>query len=198
MESTKTSNLELRKLIGAAMLTAVAYALQLLEFPAPLSPTFAKMDLSDLPALIGSFAYGPWWGVIIEGVKNAIHLTRTATAGVGELANFLIGSALVLPAGLIYKHNKTRKSALIGCIVGSVSMGVIAAAANYFILLPMFESFAPIDQIIQMFADIMPIIRTKLDVVLLNALPLNMVKGFVISLITMLLYKRISPILKGA
>ena len=179
------------------MLAAVAFVLQFLEFPVPLSPSFARMDLSDLPALVGSFAYGPLWGIVIEAVKNALHLMKTATGGVGELANFLMGSALVLPAGLIYQRNKSRKTALAGCLVGSICMGVAAALTNYFILLPLFETFMPMDQLIQSFADILSFIHTKLDVVLLNALPFNLLKGLGISLITMLIYKRLSPILKG-
>ena len=137
----KHANRNLRTLVGAAMLSAVAFVLQFLEFPVPLSPSFAKMDLSDLPALIGAFAYGPLWGVVIEAVKNALHLFQTQTGGVGELANFLMGSALVLPAGLIYARKKSRRTALIGCLVGSISMGIVSALANFFILLPMFEMF---------------------------------------------------------
>ena len=187
----------LRKLVGTAMLAAVAFVLQFLEFPMPLSPSFAKFDLSDLPALIGAFAYGPLWGVVIEAVKNALHLFQTQTGGIGELANFLMGAALVFPAGLIYQNHKSRKTALIGCVVGSLCMGIMAAIANYFILLPMFEIFMPIDEVIAAFAAVIPFIRTKLDVVLLNALPMNILKGLVVSLITMLLYKRLRPILKG-
>lgn len=190
-------NKKLRKLVGTAMLAAVAFVLQFLEFPMPLSPSFAKFDLSDLPALIGAFAYGPLWGCVIEAVKNALHLFQTQTGGIGELANFLMGAALVFPAGLIYQKHKSRKTALIGCVVGSLCMGVMAALANYFILLPMFEIFMPIDEVIAAFAAVIPFIHTKLDVVLLNALPMNILKGLVVSLITMLLYKRLSPILKG-
>ena len=190
-------NKKLRKLVGTAMLAAVAFVLQFLEFPMPLSPSFAKFDLSDLPALIGAFAYGPLWGVVIEAVKNALHLFQTQTGGIGELANFLMGAALVFPAGLIYQKHKSRKTALIGCTVGSLCMGVMAALANYFILLPMFEIFMPMDEMIEAFAAVIPFIHSKLDVVLLNALPLNILKGLVVSLVTMLLYKRLSPILKG-
>ena len=190
-------NKNLRKLVGSAMLAAVAFVLQFLEFPMPLSPSFAKFDLSDLPALIGAFAYGPLWGVVIEAVKNAVHLFQTQTGGIGELANFLMGAALVFPAGLIYQKHKSRKTALIGCTVGSLCMGVMAALANYFILLPMFEIFMPMDEMIEAFAAVIPFIHSKLDVVLLNALPLNILKGLVVSLVTMLLYKRLSPILKG-
>jgi len=193
MKNTRT-----RKIIGAAMLAAVSFVLQFLELPMPLSPAFARFDFSDLPALIGAFAYGPLWGVVVELVKNLLHLTVSATGGIGELANFAIGAALVFPAGLVYKKHKSRKTALLGCVVGSLCMGVMAAVMNYFVLLPLFQMFMPMEEMIAAFAAFVPIIRTKLDVVLLNALPLNILKGAVISLVTMLLYKRLSPILKGA
>ncbi len=200
MSSERKMNPSSRKLhtmIGTAMLSAVAFVLQFLEFPMPLSPAFAKMDFSDLPALIGAFAYGPLWGMVIEAVKNALHLMQSATGGIGELANFLMGSALVFPAGILYKYQKSRRTALIGCLTGSVCMGFMSALTNYYILLPLFEVFMPIEQMIQAFAEFIPFIHTKLDVVLLNALPMNTIKGLLVSLVTMLLYKRLSPILKG-
>ena len=153
--------------------------------------------LLDLPALIGAFAYGPRWGVVIEAVKNALHLMQSATGGVGELANFLIGSALVVPAGIIYMKNKCRRNALIGCIVGSFCMGIAAALANYYILLPLFQTFMPMDEMIAAFAAFIPVIDSKRDIVLLSALPMNILKGLMISLVTTLIYKRLSPILKG-
>ena len=190
-------NIRTRKIIGAAMLAAVSFVLQFLELPMPLTPAFARFDFSDLPALIGAFAYGPIWGVVIELVKNLLHLTVSSTGGVGELANFVMGAALVFSAGLIYKKHKSRKMALIGCFVGSVCMGVMAAVMNYFVLLPLFQMFMPMEEMIAAFAAFVPFIRTKLDVVLWNSLPMNILKGAVISLITMLLYKRLSPLLKG-
>ena len=192
MKNTRT-----RKIIGAAMLAAVSFVLQFLELPMPLSPAFARFDFSDLPALIGALAYGPVWGVVIELIKNILHLMRSATGGVGELANFLMGAALVLPAGLIYKRRKSRRTALIGCIAGSLCMGVMAALMNYLVLLPLFQMFMPMEEMIAAFASFIPLIDSKLDVVLLNALPMNILKGVVISLVTMLLYKRLSPILTG-
>ena len=190
-------NKRTRKIISAAMLAAVSFVLQFLELPMPLSPAFARFDFSDLPALIGAFAYGPLWGVVIELIKNLLHLMRSATGGVGELANFLMGAALVLPAGLIYKRHKSRKRALIGCVAGSLCMGVMAALMNYFVLLPLFQMFMPMEEMIAAFESVIPFIDSRLDVVLWNALPMNILKGAVISLITMLLYKRLSPILKG-
>ena len=97
----------------------------------------------------------------------------------------------------IYKRHKTKKTALIACILASVVMGIAAALANYFILLPLFESFMPLDQLIASFAEFLPFIHTKLDVVLFNAFPFNLLKGLVIGGVTMLIYKRLTPILKG-
>lgn len=197
METTVKAS-KLRTITGVAVLSAIAFILAYFEFPVPLSPSFARMDISDLPALIGAFAYGPLAGVLIELVKNALQLTSTATAGVGELANFIMGGVFVFVAGLIYRKNKNKKTALIACLIASLAMGVTAAVVNYFILLPAFEAFMPLNELIASFGEFMPFIRTKLDVVLFNALPFNLLKGLAISAVTMLIYKKLSPILKGA
>lgn len=186
-----------RKVTITAMLAAISYILAFVEFPVPLSPAFARMDVSDFPALIGAFAFGPFFGVMIEFVKNGLQLLSTSTGGVGELANFLMGSSYVLTAGLIYKWHKTKRAAVISCAAASVAMGITAAITNYFILLPMFETFMPLDQIIESFGMFIPFIKTKLDVVLYNAFPFNLLKGLLIGAFTMLVYKRLTPVLKG-
>ena len=196
-KSRKTAVLSVRTISMTAMLSAVAYLLAFVEFPVPLSPSFARMDLSDFPALIGAFAFGPLSGLLIELVKNTLQLLTTSTGGIGEIANFLMGAAYVVTAGFIYKRHKTKKTALLACITASFVMGAAAALANYFILLPLFESFMPLDQLITSFAEFLPFIRTKLDVVLFNAFPFNLLKGLVIGGFTMLTYKRLTPILKG-
>ncbi len=193
----KPSIQNVRMLTMTAVLSAIAFVLAFFEFPVPLSPSFARMDLSDLPALIGAFAYGPVSGVLIELVKNALQLLTSSTGGIGELANFIMGSSFVVAAGLIYKHHKTKKTAILACLIASVIMGVVATVVNYFILLPVFEAFMPLDQLIASFGEFMPFIKTKLDVVLFNAFPFNLLKGIGISIVTMLLYKRLTPILKG-
>ncbi|MCD8338085.1 MAG: ECF transporter S component [Lachnospiraceae bacterium] len=169
-----------------AMLAAISYILAFVEFPVPLSPSFAKMDLSDFPALIGAFAFGPVCGVMIELVKNALQMVSTSTGGVGEFANFLMGGSYVLTAGMIYKWHKTKKMAMFSCVIASIVMGIVAALANYFILLPLFETFMPLDQLIASFEAFIPFIHTKLDVVLYNAFPFNLLKGLVIGAFTML------------
>lgn len=193
----KPSIQNVRMLTMTAVLSAIAFVLAFFEFPVPLSPSFARMDLSDLPALIGAFAYGPVSGVLIELVKNALQLLTSSTGGIGELANFIMGSSFVVAAGLIYRHHKTKKTAILACLIASVIMGVVATVVNYFILLPVFEAFMPLDQLIASFGEFMPFIKTKLDVVLFNAFPFNLLKGIGISIVTMLLYKRLTPILKG-
>lgn len=193
----KTSIQNVRMLTITAVLSAISFILAFFEFPVPLSPSFARMDLSDLPALIGAFAYGPMSGILIEFVKNALQLFTSSTGGIGELANFIMGSSFVVTAGLIYKSHKTKKTAMMACLIASVTMGIVAAIVNYFILLPVFEAFMPLDRLIASFGEFIPFIKTKLDVVLFNAFPFNLLKGIGISIVTMLLYKRLSPILKG-
>lgn len=170
MRTVSATKISVRTITMTALLSAIAYILAFLEFPVPLSPAFARMDLSDFPALIGAFAFGPVAGLLIELVKNALQLFSTSTGGVGELANFLMGASFVFTAGLIYGCHKTKKMAWISGIVGSIVMGIVAAAANYFILLPLFEQFMPLEQLIASFGEFIPFIHTKLDVVLYNAL----------------------------
>ena len=186
--------LSARMITMTAVLAAVSYILAFFEFPVPLSPSFARMDLSDYPALIGAFALGPVCGVLVEFVKNALQLLSSSTGGVGELANFLMGSSYVAVAGLIYRHNKTKKGAISALVAGSFSMGIAAAIANNFILLPLFENFMPLDQLIASFGEFLPFIQTKLDIVLYNVFPFNLIKGLVIGGFTMLTYKHIRGI----
>ena len=193
----RAAALNIRTITMTALLSAMAYVLAFVEFPVPLSPSFAKMDLSDFPALIGAFALGPISGLLIELVKNTLQLLTTSTGGIGEIANFLMGASYVVAAGVIYKHRKTKETALLACVAASLVMGIAAALANYFILLPLFETFMPLDQLIASFGAFLPFIHTKLDIVLFNALPFNILKGLVIGGFTMLTYKRLTPILKG-
>lgn len=196
LTAKKHTSSNTRTITMTGMLAAISYILAFLEFPVPLSPAFARMDLSDFPALIGAFAFGPVCGLMIELVKNGLQLFSTSTGGVEELANFLMGGSYVLAAGFFYKRNKTKKNAVISWILASIVMGITAALTNYFILLPMFEAFMPLDQVIASFGAFIPFIRTKLDVVLFNAFPFNLLKGLVIGALTMLVYKRLTPVLK--
>ena len=192
-----TNRISTRTITMTALLAAVSYVLAFAEFPVPFSPPFARMDFSDFPALIGAFAFGPAAGVLIELIKNALQTLSTSTGGVGELANFLMGASFVFTAGFIYQMHKTKKTAWIAGMAGSVVMGIVAALVNYYILLPLFEQFMPLDQLIASFEAYIPFIHSKRDIVLYNAFPFNLLKGVVISIVTMFVYKRLRPILKG-
>ena len=155
---SKPSLSNVRTMTMIAVLSAISFVLAFIEFPVPLSPSFARMDLSDLPALIGAFAYGPLSGLCIELIKNVLQLFTTSTGGIGELANFIMGASFVVSAGSIYQFHKTKKMALVACLIGSVIMGITAAVVNYYILLPLFESFMPLDQLIASFKEFIPFI----------------------------------------
>lgn len=187
-----------RYMTVTAMLSAVAFALMFFEFRIPfLVPSFIQMDLSELPALIGAFAMGPWYGVIICLIKNLIHLLITTTGGVGELSNFILGAAFVLPAGLIYQRKKTKKNAVIGSVLGAAFMALLSVASNYFIVYPVYTAFLPMDTILAMYQEILPSADTLLKCLVIFNMPFTFVKGMLSVIITLLIYKHISPIIKG-
>ena len=194
-QTTKAVNV--RYLTVTAMLSAVAYSLMVLDFSVPFMPGFIKMDLSELPALIGSFSMGPLCGVMICLVKNVLHLFITTTGGVGELSNFILGVAFVLPAGLIYKHKKTRKTALAGSLLGAVIMAVFSVVSNYFLVYPVYYNFMPEDRILAAYQLILPSMKSILQCLICFNMPFTFVKGLFSVVITFLVYKHISPILKG-
>lgn len=180
-----------------AMLSAVAFVLMFLDFPIPfLIPNFVKMDVSELPALLASFALGPAYGVAVCLVKNLIHfITMTTTGGAGELCNFLLGVCFVFPAGLIYQRQKSRKTALIGVLAGAVIMALLSIPCNYFISYPVYSKFMPIDAILEMYRAIRPTSGGLLECLVVFNAPFTLLKGLLTSLLCFLIYKPLSPIL---
>ena len=189
----------IRKLCVIGIMSAVSAVLMMLSFNIPIMPSFIKMDFSELPALITAFSIGPIAGVIVCLLKNLINLPFSTTAGVGELSNFVLGVALVLPAGLIYKKMKTRAGALIGSSIGSLIMAVFSIPWNYFVTYPAYVKILnfPLEAILGMYRAINPNVNGLLQALLIFNLPYTFCKGLVISLLTFLLYKRLSPIIKG-
>ena len=194
----RNSNLT-RKLAITGIMSAVSAVLMMLSFNIPIMPSFIKMDFSELPALITAFSIGPVWGVAVCLIKNLVNLPFTTTAGVGELSNFILGVMLVLPAGLIYQKNKTRVGALIGSAIGSLIMAVVSIPWNYYITYPAFVKILnfPLEAILGMYQKINPSVDGLLQALLVFNLPYTFCKGLLISLLTFLIYKRLSPILKG-
>ena len=196
--SKTEKRVNVRYLTVTAMLSAIAYILMFLDFSVPFMPGFIKMALSELPALIGSFAMGPLCGVVVCLIKNVLHLFITSTGGVGELSNFILGVAFVLPAGLIYKHKKNRRTALIGSIAGALFMGIFSVVSNYFLVYPVYYNFMPQDVILAAYQAILPSVKNILQCLICFNMPFTIVKGLFSVVITFLTYKHISPILKGS
>ena len=196
-KSAAASKMNVRYLTVTAMLSAIAFILMFLDFSVPVMPNFIRMDLSELPALIGAFAMGPACGVWVCLVKNLLHLFMTSTGGVGELSNFVLGAAFVLPAGLIYKYKKNKKSAITGALIGALCMALFSFPANYFVVYPIYSKMMPMDVIIGAYQAIVPSVKELWQCLLFFNVPFTFVKGLFSVLITMVVYKKISPILKG-
>ena len=198
---SNTSN-KTRKLVEIGMLGAIATVLMLFEFPIPfIAPPFYELDFSEVPVLVGAFALGPMAGATIELVKILINLliNGTATAFVGEIGNYLLGCSFIIPAALIYKKHKSKKNALIAMIIGTIAMTVFGCFLNAYILLPTYATAfgMPIDAIGGMGSAINANINDVMTFVIIAVAPFNIIKGIIVSVITLLIYKHISPILKG-
>ena len=187
-----------RSIALAGIFSAFAAVLHLLDFPMPFAPGFYKLDFSEVPVLVGSYALGPTAGVMIEFIKILLKLVikGTSTAFIGDLANFVVGCSFILPASIIYRFNRTRKSAFISCIAGTLTITVFGTVFNAVYLLPAFSAFygMPMQTLIDMGTAINSGITNVATFVVLAVAPLNLVKGAAVSLITMLLYK---PLMKA-
>lgn len=186
-----------KKMVCTSLLSAMAAVLMYIDTALPIFPMFLKLDISDLPALIGTFAFGPGTGILIEAIKNVIHSLSSSTAGIGELANFIMGTALVVPAGVVYRRDRTKTGAIKGLAVGTISTAAVAAATNAFILLPFYSNFIPLEKIIKLSSSVIPIITDVPSLILYGVVPFNLLKGFLVSFVTFILYKRIGEILPG-
>lgn len=191
-----------RKLAMIGMFSAIAMILHVLDFPIFFAPGFYKMDFSELPILVGSFAFGPVAGVMMEFVKILLKLCikGTSTAFIGDLANFVVGCSLIIPASTVYSFKKTKKSAIIACIVGTLVMTVFGTAFNAVYLLPAFSKFygMPLDAILAMGAEVNPLAKegSIVSFVVACVAPMNLIKGTLVSVVTLLIYKPLSPIIK--
>ena len=188
-----------RKLVGTAMLSAVGAILMYIGIKLPFMPSFITLDMADLPALIGSFAYGPARGAVICVLKNLLHLLiqGSQTGGVGEISNALLGIFFVVPAGLIYNKIKSKKGAFIGALVGAVAMAVMSIFSNYYFVYPVYTNFMPMDAIIAAYSAINPKVTNLWQALIMFNMPFTFMKGMISLAISMLIYKPLSPILKG-
>ncbi|MGN1480134.1 MAG: ECF transporter S component [Acutalibacteraceae bacterium] len=190
-------NKNLRKVTVTAILAALSSALMFISFSVPLMPSFIKLDFSELPALIASFSLGPMYGVCVVLVKNLVNVFFSTTGGVGELSNFILGAVFVFTAGMIYKKKKCRSYALIGAVVGSFLMAAISLISNYYIVYPIYQNFMPLEAIMGLYQAIYPGVKNLWQALLVFNVPFTFIKGMLSTLITFIIYKKISPIIKG-
>jgi riboflavin transporter FmnP len=170
----------------------------LIERPVPLlMPSFIKFDFSDLPALIGAFAMGPLCGVFVELIKNLLHMMVSGSFGVGELSNFMLGAVFTGVAGLVYKFNRNRRGALIGAIAGAVAMAAFSFPSNLYIVYPVYYNFMPKETIYEAYHTILSSVDSVEESLLVFNVPFTFVKGLIDVLITFMIYKPVSPLLKG-
>ena len=188
--------------VVAGMLSAVAFILMFIEMPVPIIiPSFIKMDISDLPALLGSFALGPVYGIVISFLKNLLIMIikGSQSAGVGELSNFILGAVFTFLAGYIYKKKKSRGRALAGAVIGALTMALVSLPSNYFVVYPAYVKFygLPMDAIIGMYQVILPAADSLLKCLVIFNIPFTFVKGMIDVILCFIIYKPLSPILHG-
>lgn len=199
MEPKQNAKWTARKLAVTAIMAAVATVLMFFSFSVPLVPSFLKLDFSEFPALIASFALGPVSGAAVCFLKNLINLFSSSTGGAGELCNFLMGLTFVVPAGLIYRRNKTFKGAVAASLIGALIMAVCSVPLNYFISYPAYAVFFHMttDKVMALYQAILPSVKTLPQALVIFNAPFTLVKGLCDVLLTFLIYKRISPVIKG-
>jgi riboflavin transporter FmnP len=193
-----SSRSKTHRLTVTAMLSAVSTILMFLDFSVPFMPTFIKLDVSELPALLASFSLGPWYGVAVCFIKNLINCLRTSTGCVGEFCNFMLGAIFVFIAGAIYQrfhHHKSRRGALIGALAGAAAMAVLSVPVNYFITYPIYAKLMPMDAIIGLYQQINPSVNGLLSCLVTFNMPFTFVKGLLDVGLCFLIYKPLSPLL---
>lgn len=190
-----------RKVAVIGVFSAIAVILHIFDFPVPFAPGFYKLDFSEIPVLIGAFAFGPVAGVMTEFIKILLKLVikGTSTAFVGDLANFVVGCSFILPASIIYHFKKTRMNAIFACVVGTITITICGTLLNAVYLLPAFAALygTPMENLIAAGTAINPRITDVTSFVILAVAPMNLLKGFLVSLVDILVYKKLSPVLKG-
>lgn len=188
-----------KKITSLALLSAIAAILYFVETVVPFMPSFLKLDISEIPVLLGAFAFGPGSVVMIELIKNLIHLPFTTTAGVGELANFLAGSVFAGTAGIIYRFLKNKKGAVLAMAAGTIMMTIFTSLFNYYFLLDFYVRFYGMSMadIISMTKAVNFYVKDIYSMIAFVFIPFNLFKGILISVITAVIYKRVSPFLHG-
>lgn len=189
----------IRRITVTGILAGVATVLMMMSFSVPFMPSFIKLDISELPALLAAFAFGPVEGVMVCLIKNIINAFFSSTGGVGELSNFILGCAFVVPAGILYKYGKNRKFALIGSAVGAASMAVASLPINFYVMYPTYMTVMgfELNAIVGAYQAIYPGVNGLFACLALFNVPFTFLKGTIDVVLTFVIYKRLSGLLHG-
>jgi riboflavin transporter FmnP len=197
---TFTTKQRINWIAKSGILAAVAIVLMLIELQLPLMPDFLKFDFSEVPVVLAAFALGPVSAIFIELIKNLAHLIIKGPVafGIGQLSNFLVGCAFVIPAAILYRTYKTKVAAIFAMLVGTLTMVIFASVMNYFVMIPLYEKLMnfPLSVIIKIANVAGNTMVTDLKTLIVFVfVPFNLFKGAVVSFIVALVYKRVSPLL---
>lgn len=199
--SKNTKTFTTRKMVMIAMMSAIAIVIYYCDFPVPLMPGFIKMDLSNVISLLAGFSMGPVAGVVVCLIKNLVHMVikgMGTTMGIGDIFDFVTSAAFTFTAALIYMKNKTKKNAVIATIIGTIVFTLISLPLNYFIVYPIyFKAFGGEAAILSAYQQILPSVKNIFSALCIFNLPFTFIKGVLCALVTILIYKPLSPIIKG-
>ena len=190
MIQRRSKSFSLDRMVKVGILAGISYLLMFVQLPIPIAPPFMKVDLADVPALIGGFAMGPLYGVLIQLIKNVLNLSKTMTGGVGELSNFVVGSTFVLVSSLIYRDKKTRKNSILALVLGVIAMSAVATLSNAFVVFPIYGKVMNMD--LEAFAGMIPgnsLVNNYITLMIFSVAPFNIIKGAIESIVTQILYK---------
>lgn len=194
------SKFDVRRLVFTALMAALSTVLaEFLGFKVPIMPGFMTFDFSDVPAMLASMTMGPVSGVAVCLVKNIFGCFTTKTACVGELSNFILSTALVLPAGLLAHKNANPYRAIFGCLSGAVLMALISIPSNYFLVFPAYASAfgSPIDELVGKYQKILPSVENLIQCLIIFNVPFTLVKGLCAAVVSLVLYKKLRPVFNG-
>lgn len=200
MENTqkiRTTRINTQKIVILGLFAAISTILMYIETPIPFMPPFLKLDISGVPILIAAFIFGPFEAITVTLLKDFVHLLSTQTGGVGELADFIILASFSVVVSYIYRKFKTKKGAGISLICGAVTIAIMGGLTNKFMLIPFYSKVMPIEAIVDVCSKVNPMIDSINAYIIFGAVPFNVIKGAVISFITLVVYKKLSVYIKS-
>lgn len=198
MTDLRKKRLTTKEIVLVGMLAALSYVLMLIHLPFK-HLGFLEVEFSDIPAIIAGFAYGPIAGILVELIKNLIKvLTATTTGGVGELANFFVNIAFVIPSSILYRRLKGKYRIVTTCTIATICMMIMGIIVNYFITVPLYCNLYGLDIVISLAQSTIPAIKNELSLILIGITPFNLLMGIMMSVVSLLVYKPFHKVISRA